>query len=439
MARAGYHPDNSFAMHHLLRINSPERSRVGTFFFSDHPRWETRDQRTERAYTEALAEYNRLWTNPETSPGGAPPAVAFLGDTRGIENKEGGTGDLTLTLSCRNVGTPVGLIIHLTNGRGSPVRTIVSDYQDSSGNVVIHEHAACSDADSTKPTIIHIPTAVISSQDRKLRAQVEVIGPSDEILERSRVFDVHFPKTAGEASAMIAKVRVEPELGERPVVKQADHDTVANAVLPAPIHIEKSSIVPPLAATSVNRSNAEAAATPVPIHSEHSDPGFVVAAITTRVEVANRDHPSDAPSQGLLGVLPFSLDNSGVSSHWNNSLAPTSAATWWQASPSVKPTLTTRLSRSAISFAVQSVDTESGPATVVVTNDTPAVITISAIKIEGSDATDFTETTDCGHTIQARSMCTLTVMFRPAASGTRTGILTIDGTGQKISLAGVGK
>jgi predicted Zn-dependent protease len=32
MARAGYHPDNAFAMHHLLRMNTPERSRVGTFF-----------------------------------------------------------------------------------------------------------------------------------------------------------------------------------------------------------------------------------------------------------------------------------------------------------------------------------------------------------------------------------------------------------------------
>ena len=130
MARAGYHPDNTFAMHHLLRMNTPERSRIGTFFLSDHPRWESRDQRTERAYAEALSEYNRLWTTPETSPGGAPPAVAFLGDTKGVENKGEGTGDLTLALSCRNVAMPVGLVIHLTRGDGAPVQSVIGDYRD---------------------------------------------------------------------------------------------------------------------------------------------------------------------------------------------------------------------------------------------------------------------------------------------------------------------
>jgi hypothetical protein len=111
MARAGYHPDNAFAMHHLLRMNTPERSRVGTFFLSDHPRWESRDQRTERAYTEAIAEYDRLWASPDASPGGLPPAVAFLGGVRGMENK----------------------------GDGAPVQSAIGDYRDSSGNVLIHE------------------------------------------------------------------------------------------------------------------------------------------------------------------------------------------------------------------------------------------------------------------------------------------------------------
>ena len=214
MARAGYHPDNAFAMHHMLRMNVPERSRVGTFFFSDHPRWESRDQRTERAYAEALAEYNRLWTNPETSPGGAPPAVAFLGDTRGVENKGGGTGDLTLALSCRNVGRPVDLVIQLTKGDGAPVESLVSDYRGAAGNVVIHERAACVDSDGARPTVIHIPTAIIPTQDRKLKAQVEIRGPGDEVLERSKLFDVHFPKTDRNAVTTIAKVRVEPELGD---------------------------------------------------------------------------------------------------------------------------------------------------------------------------------------------------------------------------------
>lgn len=77
MARAGYHPDNEFAVHHLLKAESGEQSKVAVFF-STHPRWETRDQRDDKTYLNALAEFNRLWPDASSSPGGTPPAVAFL-------------------------------------------------------------------------------------------------------------------------------------------------------------------------------------------------------------------------------------------------------------------------------------------------------------------------------------------------------------------------
>lgn len=79
------------------------------------------------------------------------------------------------------------------------------------------------------------------------------------------------------------------------------------------------------------------------------------------------------------------------------------------------------------------------PASIVITNDTPIAQTISGIKIRGSDSTDFIAATDCGHTIEVGAGCTLSVIFKPTTSGTRTGILTIEGTRQKISLTGVGK
>jgi hypothetical protein len=52
------------------------------------------------------------------------------------------------------------------------------------------------------------------------------------------------------------------------------------------------------------------------------------------------------------------------------------------------------------------VDTESLPEAVTITNNTPAALTISAIKIQGSDSIDFTETTDCGYVIEAGATCT---------------------------------
>ena len=165
----------------------------------------------------------------------------------------------------------------------------------------------------------------------------------------------------------------------------------------------------------------------------------VVSAVSTRSEVPERDHPPNTATNESLGVLPSALDSSGMPSHWNNSLAPTSSATWWQVSPSTEPTLKMRLSRSVISFAVRPVDAESLPETVVITNNTPVALTISGIKIQGSESTDFTAATDCGYKIEAGATCTLSLVFKPTASGTRTGVLTVDGTGQKIFLTGIGK
>src|SRR6266481_1152223 len=78
MAREGYHPDYVFALHHILRTTTGEQSKFAAFF-SMHPRWETRDQRDDRAYADALAEYDRSWPDPDASPGGKPPLVAFVG------------------------------------------------------------------------------------------------------------------------------------------------------------------------------------------------------------------------------------------------------------------------------------------------------------------------------------------------------------------------
>ena len=85
------------------------------------------------------------------------------------------------------------------------------------------------------------------------------------------------------------------------------------------------------------------------------------------------------------------------------------------------------------------VDTESLPANVLITNTTSAAVTISAPRISGNDPSDFTQTNDCGRTLDAGTACTLTLTFRPTASGTRTALLAVEGTTQKIMLTGIGK
>lgn len=176
------------------------------------------------------------------------------------------------------------LVIHLTKGDGAPVQSMVSSYRDSTGNLVIHERASCLDKDGAGPTIVHIPTATIPAQDRKLKAQVEIRGLGGEVLERSKVFGVHFPKADRNASAIIARVRVEPALGDTPGMEQADQYEIAAAVPPVAVHTEKPSAGAPLV-TPVKRSNAEVAGAPAAIGAQHSDARAVVAAVSSPMDL----------------------------------------------------------------------------------------------------------------------------------------------------------
>jgi len=290
------------------------------------------------------------------------------------------------------------------------------------------------------PTIVHIPTAIIPAQDRKLKAQVEVLGPSDEILERSRIFDVHFPKTASKNTMVVAKVRVEPELSDTPGAEQADQYKVADAVVPVPIQPQTPSTAAPLAATRGEQPNLEATAVPVAIRAQRPAARVDMAPAASRAALPNGDRPSNADTRESLGVRPSALDGSGMPSNWRSSLAPTGVATtWWRVSPAAEPSPTIRMSRSVVFFPIQPVDTESLPANVLITNMTPAPLTFLGLTISGNDPSDFVQTSDCERTIGTGMTCTLSLIFIPRGGGTRTGVLTVEGTTQKITLTGIGK
>ncbi len=67
-AEAGYHPDYAIFAERLLRARTGEDSKFAAFF-SSHPRWTTREERTESNYDEALAVFDRYWPSVEDSPG----------------------------------------------------------------------------------------------------------------------------------------------------------------------------------------------------------------------------------------------------------------------------------------------------------------------------------------------------------------------------------
>ncbi|MEU9446814.1 discoidin domain-containing protein [Streptomyces sp. NPDC048304] len=100
------------------------------------------------------------------------------------------------------------------------------------------------------------------------------------------------------------------------------------------------------------------------------------------------------------------------------------------------PASTVTASPSALSFGSQADGTTSAAQTVTVSNPTGSSASVSSISTSG----DFAQTNNCGSSIAANGSCTVSVTFRPTATGTRTGTLTVDagGTTNTVSLSGTG-
>jgi hypothetical protein len=76
---------------------------------------------------------------------------------------------------------------------------------------------------------------------------------------------------------------------------------------------------------------------------------------------------------------------------------------------------------SSLSFASQALNTTSASKPVTVTNTGNAAASVAGVSVSG----DFSQTNTCGSSIAAGASCTVNVSFRPVASGTRTGTLTV--------------
>jgi len=100
------------------------------------------------------------------------------------------------------------------------------------------------------------------------------------------------------------------------------------------------------------------------------------------------------------------------------------------------------LSPANLDFGTRNVGTKSPPKNVTALNDGPASVTLTGIKIGGSDQNDFTQTNNCPAALAVGARCQIAVVFQPKAGGARSATLNMDyqgpGSPQTVSLSGVG-
>lgn len=82
-------------------------------------------------------------------------------------------------------------------------------------------------------------------------------------------------------------------------------------------------------------------------------------------------------------------------------------------------------SPSSFSFSQILVGATSNPTTFTVTNNGTATASISSISVTGTNASEFSETTDCSSTLIAGALCHIVVTFAPKSSGNKTASIQI--------------
>lgn len=95
-------------------------------------------------------------------------------------------------------------------------------------------------------------------------------------------------------------------------------------------------------------------------------------------------------------------------------------------------------------YAIQTVGTSSPTKTFTLTNNQSATLDSIVIGFTGADPGDFTvSSTTCGSTLASKGRCTINVVFKPTATGTRTANLSVSddasNSPQTSALTGTGK
>lgn len=192
MAQAGYHPDFMLTLQRRFIHVLGDQSKFAAFF-SDHPRWETREQRTIKTHEQALTIFESRWEDPASSPGGTPPPVVTLGQLSTGMDEKSRCAIIKVSLNVRNAkDLPLAVGILITKNK-KPVPAALPDYRMANGALVMTQPVTPTSWNQSFQLSLPIPTAALGTRDRKLDATAVVVS-NNELLYSTPAAKVTFPK-----------------------------------------------------------------------------------------------------------------------------------------------------------------------------------------------------------------------------------------------------
>jgi len=148
-------------------------------------------------------------------------------------------------------------------------------------------------------------------------------------------------------------------------------------------------------------------------------------------------------SGDTLGILPGYAATAGYDKATGlGSLNVANVVNGWPGVSSAPAAPAANLSPSSLTFSSTTVSSSSAAQTVTLTNSGTAYMTVSGVSLTGTNASSFSQTNTCGATLAVNASCTVTVTFKPAASGALTAAVSFADNAanspQTVALSGTG-
>lgn len=176
MAHAGYHPNFVAALHHLLQAQLG--GRVLHAEYAMHPRWDIRDHELGPTFVVAGQEFDRLWPDRPTSPGGEPPVVVFA-DTPTARSVRASEWEIRFSIRCENLAGAVAVVVRARTGSGQlppPLRQLPASSEE------LRQFTGCT---SNKTIITFLVEGAASPGIPEPWSDVYVLDESGAVLARA--------------------------------------------------------------------------------------------------------------------------------------------------------------------------------------------------------------------------------------------------------------
>jgi hypothetical protein len=193
MAEAGYHPDFILGLFDRLRDTTGDRPKVVTFFSSDHPRWDTREQRTMKAMDQAIEVFESRWKDPAASPGGVPPVFTAVETPQATVDKQTKAVRFVVPYSVRHASGSSATVALVFRDHSQAVATADANVRTADGHLGVEQSFEVMMDRVSSSLDVAVPAAAVEGKNRKL--EVKAVMMRDGKIERETpTIAVSFPK-----------------------------------------------------------------------------------------------------------------------------------------------------------------------------------------------------------------------------------------------------